>query len=214
MTWITTFAGLNALPVGAAAIDTDGDTWTRHADGWVHRAPSGPVSAIRYLTDEVFIYAPFRMPDEEPSPELPEPSSPGRHGPYDDMGQLADAVHHVYLSSTGVPRGPVEMAWINRGDLLSSLLSAGVRLGAYDMHLIEQFGTLKPEAVAAVCGWIKRAHLDVLERTLDEARDTDTQLLEARLAMTRCVHGECVESGIRPVGQPFACELHKTTTEA
>lgn len=69
MTRITTLAGLDALPVGAAVIDTDGDTWTRHADGWVHRAPSGLVSAIRYLTGEVFMYAPFRMPDEEPSPD-------------------------------------------------------------------------------------------------------------------------------------------------
>ena len=70
MSMVTTLAELDALPIGAAVIDTDGDTWTRGADGWIHRDPDGYVSAVRYLTGEVFAYAPFRMPDEEPKPDV------------------------------------------------------------------------------------------------------------------------------------------------
>lgn len=67
MTMITTLAGLDALPIGTPVTDTDGDTWTRQADGWIHRDPDGYVSSIRYLTGEVFAYAPFRMAAAEPS---------------------------------------------------------------------------------------------------------------------------------------------------
>jgi hypothetical protein len=41
----------------------------------------------------------------------------------------------------------------------------------------------------------------------------DVLLGEARLAVTRCVHGQCTETAVRPIGDHFACELHKTSPE-
>lgn len=36
---------------------------------------------------------------------------------------------------------------------------------------------------------------------------------EARLAVTRCVHGQCTETAVRPIGASFACEIHKSRPE-
>lgn len=41
----------------------------------------------------------------------------------------------------------------------------------------------------------------------------DALLGEARLTVTRCVHGACIETAVRPIGQPYACELHTTHAE-
>lgn len=41
----------------------------------------------------------------------------------------------------------------------------------------------------------------------------DVLLGEARLTVIRCVHGACVETAVRPIGEPFACELHKHQPE-
>lgn len=209
MTEITTREQFEALPVNTVGTTRDGELWLKtFHDEWMK------IASTRMFEDgEVCrIYGlPFRVIG---STDSAAPTQTDRQpGPYDDMGQLADAVHHVYLNRGGEPRSAPEIAWINRNDLLSSLLSAGVRLGTYDMHLIDELGKLKPEAVAALCGWIKRARLDLLNQTIGEAHGADMQLFEARLAMTRCVHDGCVESGVKPVGESYVCELHKTTTE-
>ena len=81
-------------------------------------------------------------------------------GPYESEQQAALDVEHVYRSgpSRDGIRSALEVQAIARGDLLSALLEAGVRLGQYDLDLVQKLGDLQPEIVAAVCGWIDRAN--------------------------------------------------------
>ena len=41
----------------------------------------------------------------------------------------------------------------------------------------------------------------------------DVLLGEARLTIARCVHGACTETAVRPIGQPYACEIHTSSPE-
>lgn len=81
-------------------------------------------------------------------------------GPYENEEQAALDVEHVYRSGPGRDgiRSALEVQAIARGDLLSALLEAGVRLGQYDLDLVQKLGELQPEIVAALCGWIDRAN--------------------------------------------------------
>jgi hypothetical protein len=45
------------------------------------------------------------------------------------------------------------------------------------------------------------------------ARRLDVLLGESRQTVTRCVHGSCIETAMRPIGAAFACELHKQQPE-
>lgn len=81
-------------------------------------------------------------------------------GPYEDEGQAAADVEDVYRSSSGPDdfRSAREIVAINRGELFTTLLDAGVKLGGYDLRLVEKLGELQPEIVAGLCGWIDRAN--------------------------------------------------------
>lgn len=81
-------------------------------------------------------------------------------GPYESEEQAALDVEHAYRSGPGRDgiRSALEVQAITKGELLSALLESGVRLGRYDLDLVQQLGELQPEIVAALCGWIDRAN--------------------------------------------------------
>lgn len=58
--------------------------------------------------------------------------------------------------------------------------------------------------------WAERPSCPLLECP---AGRLEVLLGEARLTVARCVHGECIETAVRPIGQPYACEAHMARPE-
>lgn len=58
--------------------------------------------------------------------------------------------------------------------------------------------------------WVSRPSCPHLECP---AGRLDVLLGEARLTVARCVHDGCIETAVRPIGQPYACEIHTSRSE-
>ena len=129
------------------------------------------------------------------------------HGPYAsymDVDRDVEPLFYVGKPGDGV-RAAIDVEHLSRDLLANTLEAAGVSLGAYDRETGDLLGVLDPHLITVLCGWLERANKD-------EQR-MHVLAIEARMTVARCVHSDCIETALRPIGTPFACEVHKTTPE-
>lgn len=80
------------------------------------------------------------------------PEHHGPPGPYSSEWEARNAVSHILTSP------PEAITDGNLRLLEGALRDAGVDLGAYDQDTVLAFAALPPERIAALAGWIARAH--------------------------------------------------------
>lgn len=142
---------------------------------------------------------------------------PAVHGPYETFMDVdRDVDHLIFIGKPGDGvRSVVEVGALTRDLLLDTLERCGVVLGEYEREAADLLGVLDPHLIQVWCGWLERANRGPeVMRLRRELAFTQALAADSRMRVTRCVHGGCVETGLRPAGTPYACEIHNDKTGA
>lgn len=75
----------------------------------------------------------------------------------EDQARALAPVRDAY-AAMAASRSPGVMAAYNQAILLTVLQAEGVELGAYDRRQVEWLAGWEPQQIAAIAGWIERAH--------------------------------------------------------